>query len=312
MAHTDTCSPVVRYDFLRVFLAVVTQLEMDILQFDVKTAFLHGTLDEEISMEVPEGLEVSDRSDTVCLLKKSLYGLKQALRCWNDKFTRLFEQFDFKQCSSDPYIFLRQIDENTVYLALFVDDVLIASKDKTALETALNKLNSEFKITLGGGKNFVELQIKRDRINKVIYIHQEAYVLQILDRFRMSEAKLVTVSADVHTHLESTEGVNNCSFFPFRKVVGSLVFLLTVTRPDLAYAVNNVSRYLANPDENHWQAGKRIFRYLRGTTCFGIMYKAGGSESQLISFADVDYAGDVEMRRSTTGYVFYYANGAIT
>lgn len=297
--YSETFSPVVRYDSLRVFLTMVTQRDLEMSQFDDKTAFLHGDLDEEIFMEVPEGLDVDgDKSDVVYLLQKSLYGLKQAPRCWNDKFTHFLAQFGFKQCNSDPCIFLGQVENSVVYLALFIDDGLIASENKTVLETILDKLSDEFEITIGNGRSFVGVQIERDKANKTMFIHQEAYALQILDRFKMSEAKPVSVPADVHVCLKPAEDTNICLAVPFREAVGSLMFLAVMTHPELAYAVNNVSKYLANPDESHWQAIKRIFKYLKGTTRFGITYRAGGSESQLIGFADADYAGDIETRRS--------------
>jgi len=133
--YSETFSPVIRYDSLRVFLAVVTQNDLEMLQFDVKTAFLHGDLNEEIFMEIPEGLDVEkDKRDTVCLLQKSLYGLKQASRCWNDKFTKFLVEFGFEQCISDSCIFLGRVENSIVYLALFIDDGLIASKNKDGLK----------------------------------------------------------------------------------------------------------------------------------------------------------------------------------
>lgn len=178
---------------------MVTKRDLEMLQFDVKTAFLHGELDEKIFMEVPEGLNVdSHKSDVICLLQKLLYGLKQAPRCWNDKFMHFLAQFGFKQCSSDFCIFLDRVENNVVHLALFIDDGLIASENKTALGTVLNKLSNEFEITIGNGRNFVGVQIEKDKVNRTMFIHQEVYALQILDRFKMSKAKLVSVPADVH------------------------------------------------------------------------------------------------------------------
>lgn len=150
-----------------------------------------------------------------------------------------------------------------MYLALFIDNGLVASENKTAVEIVLNKLNNEFEITIGNGSSFVGLQIERDKVNKTMFIHQEAYALQIIDRFKMSEAKLMSVPADVHVCLKPPEDTNSRLAIPFREAVGSLMFLAVVTRPDLAYAVNNVSKYLSNPDESHWQAVKRIFKYIK-------------------------------------------------
>jgi len=265
--YSETFSPVIRYDSVRVFLAMVTQNDLEMLQFDVKTAFLHGELNKEIFMEIPEGLDTEeDERDTVCLLQKSLYGLKQASRCWNDKFTKFLVEFGFEQCISDSCVFLGCVENSVVYLALFIDDGLIASKNKNALETVVRK-STKFEITLENGNNFVGMQLERNRDSKTMFIHQEAYALHILNKFNMSEAKPLGVPADAHVSLKPSEIANNYLAAPFREAVGSLMFLAVVTRPDLTYAVNSVSRYLSNPDESHWQAVKRIFKYLKGTLC---------------------------------------------
>lgn len=318
--YTDTFAPVVRCDSLRILLATVATKDLELAQFDVQTAFLYGELEEQIYMEVPEGLDVKEeesksakKKSFVCKLSKALYGLKQAPRCWNKKFSEFLRQYSFKETDAEQCIFVGTFDDSVVYLALYVDDGLIAAKSKKVIKSVLTCLENAFKITVGVTKIFVGLQIERDRSNKSISLHQKAYIKKILERFRMVDAKPVSTPADPHTTLYpvSDDDVKSESV-PYREAVGSLIFLAVVSRPDIMYAVNSVSKFLSNHNDTHWRAVKRIFAYLVGTCDLKIEYRSGGSNADLIGYSDADFAGDVETRRSTTGFVFSKANGPIT
>lgn len=170
-----------------------------------------------------------------------------------------------------------------------------------------------FKLTLGDASLFVGLQIERDRENKVMRIHQRAYARRIIERFGMECASAVSVPADPHVILYPVnENEKGNTTVPYREAVGSLMFLAIVSRPDISYAVNNASKYLNNHNDTHWQAVKRIFKYLVGTTEIGIIYRGNGDGNELIGYSDADYASDMETRRSTTGYAFCLANGVVT
>ncbi|XP_071575148.1 uncharacterized protein [Temnothorax nylanderi] len=315
--YFETFSPVVRYDSLRVLLAVITQADLEVMQFDVRTAFLHGELDEDIRMELPTGLvvneEAGDRRKVVCLLKKSLYGLKQAPRCWNIKFTEFLKRFNLKEIDADSCVFYGIFDGYEVYLAAFVDDGIIAAKSLKVIYSIIGSLNEAFELTLGDCSSFVGIQIERDRASKSMFVHQSAYARKIIEKFGMSKAKEVSVPADPHTILYPVEsGESERHNVPYREAVGSLMFLAVVTRPDLAYAVNATSKFLNNHNESHWQAVKRIIAYLIGTIDVGIEYRASESGIELTGYSDADFASDVETRRSTTGYAFCVANGIVT
>lgn len=310
----ETFSPVVRYDSLRILLAIIAAKNLEVMQFDVQTAFLYGELEETIFMEIPEGLNVKeDPRNITCKLERSLYGLKQAPRCWNLKFTKFLNEYNFKECEADKCVFIGKFMDNVVYLAVFVDDGLVASNNVETLKIIIQRLNETFKITVENSNIFVGLQIERNRERKTLKIHQSAYMQKIIEKFGMANAKTVSVPADPHAALSPTEeNDGKLSNVPYREAVGSLVFLAAVSRPDIAFAVNSVSKYLSKHNAIHWRAVKRIFAYLQGTSDYGIKYGSGGSEAALIGFSDADYAGDIETRRSTTGYVFCLANGAVT
>lgn len=304
----------VRYDSLRVFLAMTTQLDLELIQFDVKTAFLHGEVKEELYLKIPDGLKVDGDSNIVmCRLNKSLYGIKQAARCWNAKFTVFLRRLNFMLCESENCIYVGKIKNIRVFLALFVNDGLIACESYDVLEFIVNELSKSFEITLGDASMFVGLQIERNRIEKLMRIHQRAYIMQIIERFGMNDAKTVSIPADPHAMLSSIDGnESEIPNVPYREAVGSLMFLAMISRPDIAFAVNALSRYLNKYNQYHWNAAKRVFRYLKETAELGIMYKSGRNDFILEGYSDADFAGDIETRRSTTGYVFMLANGPVT
>ena len=177
--YNETFSPVVRYDSLRLLLALVAQEDLELGQFDVKTAFLYGNLDEEILMEIPKGFNgkcVNNNTNVVCSLNKSLYGLKQAPRCWNKKFSSFLKRFEFTETNADKCIYTGCYENEIVYFALFVDDGLIACKSKEVVKQITALLSNEFEITKSDASCFIGLQISRDRARKSLFIHQSAYV----------------------------------------------------------------------------------------------------------------------------------------
>ena len=272
--YEETFSPVVRYDTLRVILAIATARQLKMCQFDVKTAFLHGELKEEIYMEIPEELDApNDRREYVCKLAKSLYGLKQASRCWSQTLARLLAKHDLKPCNADASVYTGTVDGEIVILVLFVDDGLVLAKSRVALNSLIDILRSNFEITMSDPDVFVGVQIERDENTRNMFIHQGLYTHSVLKRFKMLDSNPVCTLMDTGVDLSVSEGESEMNErMPFRELIGSLMFLANVTRPDISFAVNVLSRFLNNYSESHWQAAKRILRYLRGTIEYGIMY----------------------------------------
>lgn len=183
-------SPVVRYDSIRVLLAIAAHEDLEIGQFDVKTAFLYGKLEEDIYMQIPDGLD-ADRHEEVCKLNRSLYGLKQAARCWNQRFKNVLKEFDFKVSDADPCVFYSHTDKEKVYIGLYVDDGIIMASSRRLLNKVLNSLREKFKITEGNAETFVGMEIQRNREDRTILIHQKFYIERILAYFDMNQAKPV-------------------------------------------------------------------------------------------------------------------------
>jgi len=305
--YGEIFSPVVRYESIRVLLAIAVQCNLKAIQFDVSTAYLNSDLEKTTYMRIPDGLEVNDKN-AVLKLNKAIYGLKQSGRCWNRKFEDFLKNLGFLQSNADKCVYIATIDNKKIYLALYVDDGLILAPDTNVLNKITDSLKLEFHITTSDLKYFVGMEIVRQP--KSIHIHQKNYIFKLLQKFNMVDANVVTTPADPNVRLKKpANGEKQCNP-PYREAVGSLLFLSIVSRPDIAYAVSVVSRYLDNYDNSHWTAVKRIFRYLKGTDNFGIVYS--NQPNALIGYSDSDHAGDVDTRRSTTGYAFILSGGCIT
>ena len=159
------------------------------MNFDVKTAFLFGNQQEDIYMQQPEGYIIEDRKNQVYKLQRSLYGLKQSSRCWNDKFVQFLEAFNFKSTVSGKCVFVGNICDSSVYLALYVDHGLVMSQNINANNEVIKYLQSNFQITSDKANEYIGFEIERDRTKRTLKISQSKYINKLVDRFGMSESK---------------------------------------------------------------------------------------------------------------------------
>ncbi|KAG8498697.1 hypothetical protein CXB51_005124 [Gossypium anomalum] len=256
---TDVFSPVVKHSSIRALLGIVAMHDLELEQLDVKTAFLHGELEEDIYMQQPEGFTVSEKEDYVCLLKKSLYGLKQSPRQWYKRFDSFMTSHDFKRSSFDSCVYFKKNNDGSfVYLLLYVDDMLIAAKDKGEIRKVKAQLSEEFEMKdLGPAKKILGMEILRDRKTSKLYLSQKGYIEKLLCRFNMRSAKPTSSALSP----QSDDKTEYMSHVPYSSAVGSLMYAMVCSRPDLSYAVSAVSRYMANPGKEHWKAVQWILRY---------------------------------------------------
>ena len=317
--YNEIFSPVVRHTSIRVLLAIVAHYDLELEQLDVKTAFLHGLLEEDIYMTQPEGFVVPGKEDYVCKLKKSLYGLKQSPRQWYKRFDSYMIKLGFSRSPYDCCVYHNKADDGSmVYLVLYVDDMLIAAKSKSEVQKLKAQLSVEFDMKdLGVAKKILGMEISRDREKKKLSLSQKSYIEKILSRFGMSASKAIDTPSATNIHLSSDLAPKSeveeeyMSRVPYSNAVGSLMYAMVCTRPDIAHAVSVVSRFMGNPGKEHWQAVKRIFRYLRGTSDVGLIY-GGDTHCLVTGYSDSDYAGDVDSRRSMTGYVFTLSGSVVS
>lgn len=305
--YFETFSPVVRFTSIRIILAIAAQRRMCIKQFDIKTAFLNGELKEEVYMEQPIGF--SDGTNKVCRLKASLYGLKQASRCWNEKFSKFIKLFGFRQCKADPCVYVSRKNGALTMLAIHVDDGLIAGENQSDVKSVIKYLGEHFEIKEMDIGCFLGLEIEQ-KPDGSIFVHQSTYAAKVLSRFNMENCVGVSTPIDANQMMHNFDE-SEPSSYPYRELIGSVMYLAVGTRADIAHAVAVASRHMEKPTIVHERAAKRILKYLKKTLNFGILYLNSNTD-ELIAYSDADYAGDIETRRSTSGAAFMYGGGIIS
>jgi hypothetical protein len=310
-------SPVVKHSSIRTFFSIVAAHDLELEQLDVKTAFLHGELEEEIYMDQPEGFIVPGKENYVCKLKRSLYGLKQSPRQWYKRFDSFMLSHGFKRSKYDSCVYIKHVNGSPIYLLLYVDDMLIAAKSRKEITTLKRLLSSEFEMKdLGAAKKILGMEITRDRKAGLLFLSQHAYIEKVLQCFNMHDAQPVSTPIAPHFKLSveqcasSDEDIEYMSKVPYCSVVGSLMYAMVCSRPDLSYVISIVRRYMSNPGKEHWRAVQWIFRFLRGTADHCLQF--GRTAKGLIGYVDSDYAGDLDRKRSLTGYVFTVGSCAVS
>ncbi len=305
--YDETFSPVVRNETVRAVIALAAKHNLILHQMDVKTAFLNGELQEEVYMRQPEGFEVGD-GHLICKLRKSIYGLKQSSRCWNKKLNESLCKLNFVQSTSDPCLYVSQ--EGMAFIAIHVDDLIIAADSDDHMDRIKRAIAGVFEMKDLGKLEYV-LGVHVIQRDDCVWVNQAGYTHKVLEKFQMDNAKPVSTPADPGEKLTKDDDSEPFSTELYQSAVGCLLFLSTWTRPDIAYAVGNVARFCSKPTKRHWVAVKRIMRYLCGTVNYGLCYDRG-NQDECTGYSDADWGGDIDTRKSTSGYVYKLAGAAIS
>ena len=303
--YNETFSPVVRFLTVRALLASGVQQKKLIHQMDVTTAFLNGKLEEDVYMYQPEGYVKAGKERLVCKLNKSLYGLKQAPRCWNKELNIFLSDIGYSQSAADPCVYLK--DGNII--AIYVDDLIVMTDSEDEMISIKRSLADKFKMKDLGEINFF-LGVTVQRNGDDLVLHQKSYIEEILRKYKMQDSKPVSTPRDMNVQLEKEDGSESVDQTLYQSIVGALLYVSMATRPDIAQAVGAVSRYSADPKQTHLTAAKRILRYLKGTTELVLTYRC--VDGNLCCFSDSDWAGDVDTRHSTSGYILTLGGCAIS
>jgi len=320
--YQETFSPVIKMTTLRTLIAVSAHYGYDMSQSDVTTAFLHSEVDEDIYMRQPPGHEVvgKDGQTLACHLRKSLYGLKQAGRNWNQRLDEFMKINGMRRCESDHCLYL---SDGSVYrgwfaVGVYVDDNIMCAEHVSDRDEFMRRFQKTFTVEDAKPLSWC-LGINIEYSNEYITMSQEKYISDMAKRFSMEFANVqLTPAADTRLTANDCPEQGSAEQLdmrerPYRSLVGSLNYAATSTRVDVAYAVGAVCAFAENPGEVHWTAAKRILRYLKGTAKDGLMYRRNVSGPLvLVGYCDADWAGDVDQRRSFTGYVFTLGSGAIS
>ncbi|XP_026429328.1 uncharacterized protein LOC113325347 [Papaver somniferum] len=305
--YEETFAPVARMTTIRTLLAVAAVRNWDLHQMDVKNAFLHGELQEEVYMRPPPGLVHSPNQ--VCKLRKALHGLRQAPRAWFEKFSVAILQFGFRQSPYDSAMFFRRSVKGTLLLLLYVDDMVITGSDSEGKKSLKTHLNLCFQMKdLGHLRYFLGIEV--DRSSEGCFISQVKYASGILNRDGFTDSKTSKTPLELNVKLNPIDGKALSDPTLYRQLVGSINYL-TITRPDISYAVHVVSQFMSAPRTTHFAAIIRILRYIKGTLYQGLQFSSK-SDLRLHTYTDSDWAGDVTDRRSTSGYCIFLGNSLIS
>jgi hypothetical protein len=311
---TFTFAPVARWDSIRTLLCLSAIHDYELRQLDVKTAYLNGPLDEEIYMKAPDGFNYAC---PYWRLRKGLYGLRQAGRQWYLTLHDAYTDLGYTRCESDWSVYTRRLPSSLSLSATSVDDILLASDSKVESDSAAAQINSKFAITDSGDADWIlGCRITRCRSKRLLMIDQEQFTASILRDYGYDNSKpnqtpcpkyRLTVDMCPKTDAEREEA----NQFPYCAVVGKCMYLATCTRPDIAYAVRELARFMSNFGTQHCTAVKHLLRYLHGSRSRGIIYGNVDNLTPIFrSFTDSDW-GMSDNRKSVSGYLIECSGGPI-
>ncbi|KAJ9541567.1 hypothetical protein OSB04_028073 [Centaurea solstitialis] len=317
--YDETFSPVAMLKSIRILMAISAYFNYEIWQMDVKTAFLNGKLTEDVYMEQPEGFEDPKNPNKVCRLLKSIYGLKQASRSWNLHFDERIKEFGFAKSEFEPCVYTKFSGSIVTFLVLYVDDILLIGNDVPTLQSVKEWLSKCFQMKdLGEAAYILGIKIYRNRSKRLIGLSQSTYIDKVLKRFRMDESKKGFIPMQHGIVLSKTqcpvssEDQDRMKSVPYASAIGSIMYAMLCTRPDVAYSVSVTSRYQQNPGEPHWVAVKNILKYLRRTKEMFLVFGGTADEISVTGYSDASFQTDRDDFRSQSGYVFTLNGGAIS
>ena len=331
--YAETFAPVARIESLRMLAAIAVKSNLEIHQLDIVTAYLNGDIDTNIYMRTPallqeclaelartekepsmlskvtSMLKALVEGEKVCKLRKALYGLRQAGRQWHTKIDSALKEVGMHPTNGDPCVYVDRSRDEVTYLLLYVDDILIASRNPARVNEIKSFLSSRFDVKDIGKVSYC-LGIEVEQTLGKITLSQRGFVRRILERFGMTDCKPVGTPMALGGKLEEALNTIKTESFPYREIIGALMYLSVGTRPDIAHAVNYLSQFNNNHDDRHWKAAKRILRYLKGTIDKGLVYQQ--DDAGLVGMADADWGNSEMDRKSYTGYAFIMSGGAVS
>ena len=316
--YDETFSPVAKLKSVRIMLAIAAFYDYEIWQMDVKTAFLNGFLKEELYMMQPEGFVDPKNANKVCKLQRSIYGLVQASRSWNIRFDEMIKAFGFMQTYGEACVYKKVSGSSVAFLILYVDDILLMGNDIELLDSIKAYLNKSFSMKdLGEAAYILGIKIYRDRSRRLIGLSQSTYLDKILKKFNMDQSKKGFLPVLQGVRLSSAQcpttakDKEEMSVIPYASAIGSIMYAMLCTRPDVNLAVSLVGRYQSNPGMEHWTAVKNILKYLKRTKDMFLVY--GGDEELVVKgYVDASFDTDLDDSKSQTGYVYMLNGGAVS
>ncbi|GJT34100.1 putative ribonuclease H-like domain-containing protein [Tanacetum coccineum] len=295
--YEEVFAHVARIEEIRLFCPYASFMGFLVYQMDVKSAFLYGTIKEEVYMTQPPGFKDPDHPDKVYKVVKALYRLHQAPRAWYETLANYLLSNGFKRGKIDHTLFIKKQKGDILLVQVNVDDIIFGSINKELCTSFEKLIKDKFQMSSMGELTFflgLQVQQKEDGI----FISQDKYVAEILKKFNYSDVKSASTPVDLEKSLVKDGDADDVDVHLYRSMIGSLMYL-TASRPDIMFAVCACARFQVTPKTSHLLAVKRIFRYLKGKPTLGLWYSRD-SPFELVAYTDSDYAGATLDRKSTT------------
>ena len=294
---------------VRTILSIAISSGWSLRQIDIQNAFLHDTLSEEVFMSQPPGYQHPIYPTHVCKLQRAIYGLKQAPQAWFSRLNTKLLELGFHGSCSDTSLFIYKHKSLTMFILIYVDDIIITSSQPSAINDLLISLTHDFAVKDLGPLNFF-LGVEVLSTPHGILLYQQRYIMDLLIRTKMNEAKPITTPMASTTSLSAFDSEPFPDHTLYRSTVGALQYL-GLTRPNIAFPVNKLSQFMQKPTLLHWQSVKRLLRYLKQTINFGLHISC--SSAPLIqAFSDADWAGSRDDHRSTGSYCIFLGTNLIS
>ena len=307
--YDEVFTPVARVETIRMVIALAASKNWEIHHLDVKTAFLHGELKEEVYVTQPEGFVIKGEETKVYRLHKALYGLRQAPRAWNVKLNQILKGLGFVRCSKEPSLYRKEENTGVLIVCVYVDDLLFTGSTLASIISFKTEMARKFEMSDLGRLTYY-LGIEVSQSNGCITLSQDRYARKILEQTGTHNCNLTHIPMDVNVKLSKSPNEKSIDERDYRRSIGCLRYLLH-TRPDLSFSVGMLSRYMQDPKEPHGAALKQVLRYLRGTTSLGLKFDRA-EKRELVGFSDSSHNVDDDDGKSTTGHIFYIGNSPVT
>ena len=277
------------------------------------SAFTQGNIDTNLYIKQPKGHIDPNKPNHVLRLNKALYGLKQSARIWYYTLKDvLINKLGFISLITENSIFINK--ELNIIISLYVDDLAIIGPNLNTIKSFIKELKKYFKLKdLGFIKDYLDIEIDYNLNKGTLKLNQTKYLNKVLERFNISNKNPKYTSLKANIKLEPNKGIaKETEIIWFQAIIGCLLYLAIITRPDIAFSVILLARFSSNPSLEHINAVNNVFNYLSKTVNLGIIYTKDSNNNYISGYCDADYAGDIASAKSTSGYIFYIANGPIT
>jgi hypothetical protein len=307
--YEEVFAPVARMESVRVLLAVAAHRSWSVHHMDVKSAFLNGELVEEVYVQQPPGFIAAGHEGKVLKLHKALYGLKQAPRAWNSKMDSSLLALGFTRSECEHGLYTRGDNDKRLVVGIYVDDLIITGGSGGVISAFKEEMKTLFHMSdLGVLSYYLGIEVKQGQHG--IKLLQAAYAKKILERAGMGACNPCATPMETRLKLSKKSSSPAVDATEYRSLIGSLRYLMN-TRPDMAFAVGYLSRFMEDPRQEHMAAMKHLLRYVAGTIDYGLAYTRGDAELQLVGYSDSDMVGDVDDRKSTSGILYFLGGSPI-